>query len=65
MVDLKHDDLSGRFVDSVEDTKGASPRRPHALELVAELTPESMRVLDERARDQVDDRNGDGLGELI
>lgn len=65
MVDLEHDDLVGGVVDAVEDAKGPPPRCPDALELVAELAAESVRVLDQWTSDEVDDSGSDCLWELL
>ena len=59
MVDLEHYYLASLLVDPVENSKGSSPRRPYAFQLVAELAAESMRVLDQWTGDEIDDGDGD------
>lgn len=65
MINLEHDHLVGVVVDAIEDAKGPPPRGPHALELVAELTAESVSVLDQETSDEVDDSDSDCLWKLV
>lgn len=62
MLDSKDDYLVIDLVDAVQDPKRSTPRGPHALELVPEALANPLRVLDQGARDQVDNRRGYGFG---
>jgi hypothetical protein len=65
MLDSEDDDLVARLLDLMQDPKRSAPCGPDALELVPEGLADALRVLDQRARDEVDDRSGDGFGHMF
>src|SRR4029453_3038712 len=55
VVDAKHDDLASFVVHSIQASIGASASTEDARQLVAQLTTDPMRILDEHAGDELDD----------
>jgi hypothetical protein len=65
VVDAKHDDLASFVVDSIQDSIGASASTEDARQLVAQLTTDPMRILDEHAGDELDDGGTYRFGQLL
>jgi hypothetical protein len=65
VVDPDHGDFALGLVDAVQHSVGPSARREHSLELSAQLMSDAVRVLQQRAGDQIDDGVRNGLGKLF
>ena len=55
MPDTENDDLTLAVIDAVEDSIRAAPSAPDSLELVPQLGANTMRVIEQRPRDEFDD----------
>ncbi len=62
MVDPQDYDLSTVLVDPVQDPVGAAPGRPDPIKVFAERLADSMRVVQQCRRDEVDDGGRDASG---
>jgi hypothetical protein len=58
-------DRSGRFVDAVQDTVGASSRTVPVRQGWSELLPDAVRVLEQRSGDELERGGGDRFGEIF
>ena len=63
MVDAEDHDFSLGFVDAVQHSVRAAPGRADARQVAAQLLAHSLRILEECARDELDDGCGDRSGQ--
>jgi hypothetical protein len=65
VIDPKHGDLALLLVDAIQDAKRAASRAVDASEQVAELTPNSLRVVEKGPGDEVDHSGSDTFRQLL
>lgn len=65
VVEPQDYDLSTVMVDPVQDPVGAAPGRPDPIKVFAERLADSMRVVQQCRRDEVDDGGRDGLRQFV
>lgn len=65
MFDTKYNHFPSDFVNAVDDSERATPCGPEVREFAFQLTTDSMRIIQERPGDQVDDSHCHGFGKLF
>ena len=65
VADGKDDHRSGLIVESVQDAISASSRAVPVCQGWAELFPDAVRVLEQRAGDELERGGGNGFGEVF
>jgi hypothetical protein len=65
VLDAKYEDLTWLVEHTIGDPVGSPASRPDPDKVVAERLADTLRLCNQRRREEVDDSCGDGLGQPI